>query len=240
MVAADPASPDGWLRTPGLLRLANALLHQNRPVDAARLLQGSARRRAHDGLPAAALQLGFGFQYAARAGQIRVREVQPGSSGNAVALLPDDVILKVNDIEMNAESAIRFGKLIAGPAGTKLKLTVRHAGSEESAGDRGLVKEPFLRDPATWEPLNSLRAAVDLRLAKEPRNAGLLEAARSWPASGPAPGPRWPTTPPRWKRLPSRNPRLPLPTSCGYMAAAPALISRWSSGNRRSTITPGS
>ncbi len=51
LVAADPSGPDGWLRTPGLLRLATALLHQNRPASAAALLQGGTRRRAFDGLP---------------------------------------------------------------------------------------------------------------------------------------------------------------------------------------------
>ncbi len=49
LVAADPAEPDAWLRTPGLLRLATALVHENRPGDAARLLQGGAKRLSQDG-----------------------------------------------------------------------------------------------------------------------------------------------------------------------------------------------
>ena len=53
LLAADPASPGAWLRTPGLLRLAMALLHQNRPGDAAALLAGGARHRAADGIPPA-------------------------------------------------------------------------------------------------------------------------------------------------------------------------------------------
>jgi WD40 repeat protein/tetratricopeptide (TPR) repeat protein len=52
LLAADPTAPEAWLRTPGLLRLATALLHQDRPADAARLLQGGAARRTQDGLPA--------------------------------------------------------------------------------------------------------------------------------------------------------------------------------------------
>src|SRR5262249_41282385 len=36
--AIQPIEPEAWLRTPGLLRLATALLHQDRPADAARLL----------------------------------------------------------------------------------------------------------------------------------------------------------------------------------------------------------
>ncbi len=64
LAAADPSSPpDAWLRTPGLLRLATALAHQNRPAVAAKLLQGGAKRRSQDGLPTAALQVGVGIAY---------------------------------------------------------------------------------------------------------------------------------------------------------------------------------
>jgi WD40 repeat protein/tetratricopeptide (TPR) repeat protein len=56
LVAADPKDPTAWLRTPGLLRLATALLHQDRPSVAATLLQGGAKRRAADGIPPAALR----------------------------------------------------------------------------------------------------------------------------------------------------------------------------------------
>ncbi|HEV3025391.1 MAG TPA: WD40 repeat domain-containing protein, partial [Pirellulales bacterium] len=55
LAAADPQEPEAWLRTPGLLRLATALLNQNRPAVAATLLQGGAKRRAADGIPPAAL-----------------------------------------------------------------------------------------------------------------------------------------------------------------------------------------
>ena len=52
LMAADPTEPEDWLRTPGLLRLATALLHQDRPAAAAMLLTGGAKRRTQDGLPA--------------------------------------------------------------------------------------------------------------------------------------------------------------------------------------------
>ena len=58
LVAADPAEPEAWLRTPGLLRLATALLHQDRPAVAAMLLQGGAERRSQDGLPAVVIRGG--------------------------------------------------------------------------------------------------------------------------------------------------------------------------------------
>ncbi len=52
LAAADPTHPEEWLRTPGLLRLATALWHQNRPRDATALLRGGARRREQDGVSA--------------------------------------------------------------------------------------------------------------------------------------------------------------------------------------------
>jgi WD40 repeat protein/tetratricopeptide (TPR) repeat protein len=52
LLAADPSTPEGWLRTPGLLRLATALVHCSRPDMAAKVLQGGAERRAQDGFPA--------------------------------------------------------------------------------------------------------------------------------------------------------------------------------------------
>ena len=53
LVAVDRTTPGAWLRTPGLLRLARALVEENRPRDAAALLVGGASRRAADGLPPA-------------------------------------------------------------------------------------------------------------------------------------------------------------------------------------------
>src|SRR5262249_995127 len=51
LMAVDQTGSERWLRTPGLLRVATALLHQNRPHDAAVLLAGGAKRREQDGLP---------------------------------------------------------------------------------------------------------------------------------------------------------------------------------------------
>ena len=51
LVAADPATPAAWLRTPGLLRLAMALLQQGRPRDAAALLTGGTAPHPGRALP---------------------------------------------------------------------------------------------------------------------------------------------------------------------------------------------
>jgi WD40 repeat protein/tetratricopeptide (TPR) repeat protein len=114
--AADPTAPEAWLRTPGLLRLATALVHQNRPRDAAALLTGGAQRRTQDALPAAALQVGVG----------------------------------VNDAAT--------GELLHPPASF-----------------RGAKGDVGVDDAATGELLHPLGVTINERLAREPRNPGLLE-----------------------------------------------------------------
>jgi len=178
LISADPIAPEAWLRTPGLLRLATALLHQNRPRDAAALLRGGAKRRTQDGLPAAALQVGVGFAYSADDGAVLVTALLPGYPGPRAGLLAGDVILKVNDTELTRESLNKvdnkLDQLLAGEAGTKVRLTVRHSGSEQPAVIE-LTRERFVHDAATGELLHPLRAAIDEQLAREPRNPGLLE-----------------------------------------------------------------
>ncbi len=174
LAAADPSGPVAWLRTPGLLRLATALVHQNRPAVAAMLLQGGAQRRNQDGVPTAIDEVGVGVAYASADGPVRVTELLPGFPGSRAGLVPGDTILKVNDTELTRESIPNLGKLLAGDAGTKVRLTVRHPGSEKPAVIE-LTRERFVNDSATGELLSPLRALVEERLAKEPRDAGLLE-----------------------------------------------------------------
>ena len=57
--------PSSFLLTPGLLRLAMALVQENRPAVAATLLQGGATRRAVDGLPTAPSDVGLDSVYSA-------------------------------------------------------------------------------------------------------------------------------------------------------------------------------
>ena len=82
--------------------------------------------------------------------------------------------MKVNDTELTPESIPKLGKLLAGEAGTKVRLTVRHSGSDKPEVIE-LTRERFVNDPATGELLHPLRAAVKERLARQPRDAGLLE-----------------------------------------------------------------
>jgi WD40 repeat protein len=174
LLAADPTKPDGWLRTPGLLRLATALVHQDRPRDAAVLLTGGARRREQDGVMAAVDRAGLGFVFSVGDGTVRVTQLPPGFPGSRAGLVTGDTIVKVNDTDLTLGSLGKISQLLAGEAGTKVRLTVRHSGSEKQEVIE-LTRERFVNDPATGELLDPLRATVNERLAKEPRNPGLLE-----------------------------------------------------------------
>jgi WD40 repeat protein/tetratricopeptide (TPR) repeat protein len=174
LVAADPSGAGAWLRMPGLLRIATALLHQGRPAVAATLLQGAAKRRAQDGLPAVVDTVGPGFAYSAEDETVRVTELLPGFPGSRAGLVPGDTIVKVDDTGLTRESIPKLGALLAGEAGTKVRLTVRHTGSDKPEVIE-LTRARSVNDPATGELLYPLRAAVDERIAKELRDPGLLE-----------------------------------------------------------------
>ncbi len=119
-------------------------------------------------------EVGVGVAYAAEGETVRVTELLPGFPGSRAGLVPGDTIVKVNDTELTRESIPKLGELLAGEAGTKVRLTVRHTGSDQPEVIE-LTRARYVNDPATGDQLYPLRAVVDERLAKEPRNAGLLE-----------------------------------------------------------------
>jgi WD40 repeat protein/tetratricopeptide (TPR) repeat protein len=170
LAAADPTAPEAWLRTPGLLRLATALLHQDRPAAAALLLQGGAKLRSQD--PASSRVTGVGMKSEMEGGALRLKELVPGSPAARSKLLTGDVIVKVDGVEVT--NVPDFLKMLQGKVGTKHRLTVRHPGKTETE-DVDLVTENFRVDAATAELFSPLLAALEKRLAKNPRDAGLLE-----------------------------------------------------------------
>jgi hypothetical protein len=174
LVAAHPTEPEAWLRTPGLLRLAMALLHQDRPAVAARLLQGGAKRRSQDALPAISRVQGFGLRHVVEDGAVRLTGPEAHSPAARGKLLPGDVIVKVNGVDMTKSTIPNFEKMLEGPVGTKLRLTVRHSAGTQPE-DIDLVKEDYLVDDATGELFFPLLAALEKRLAEDPPHPGLLE-----------------------------------------------------------------
>ncbi len=174
LLAVQPTEPEAWLRTPGLLRLATALLHQGRPAVATMLLQGGAGRRRQDGLPPITRTIGFGFGFVVEDGAVRVTEPMVGSPAARSNLRPGDVILKVNDVAMTKETSPNAARLLLGNPATKVRLTVRHPGSTQTE-DIELVKQWYPVDRATGELLFPLRAALEKRLAEAPGDAGLIE-----------------------------------------------------------------
>jgi tetratricopeptide (TPR) repeat protein len=174
LLAADPHAPQDWLRTPGHLRLATVLLQQNRPVEAAALLSGGAKRRSADGLSAAVDRAGLGVTFSLADGQVQVAELLTGFPTARSDLRPGDVILKVNDTELTRESHRNLSSLLAGIAGTTVRLTIRRSGSDQPQVIE-LTREQFVHDPATGELLHPLRAAINAQLGQEPQHPGLLE-----------------------------------------------------------------
>ena len=138
--------------------------------------------------------------------------------------------MKVNDIKLTPESILKVGELLAGEAGTKVRLTVLHSGSDKPEVIE-LTRERFVNDPATGELLYPLRAAIQERLDKAPATPDCSSCAPSSPASGPTPRPRWPTT-----RLPSKwclsKTRGRWPTSRGCIFTEPMRWLLFGSGKR--------
>ena len=170
----SPEKPANWLRTPGLMRLATALLHQGRAAEAAGLLTGGAKRRSEDGFAAAVERPGLGFAFSYTDGTIRVTELLAGYPGSHEGIRVGDVVVKIDDLEVTEETIPRFVTGISGKAGTKVRLAVRHSGSDQTEVIE-LTRLEHISDPATGALLHSLRTAINERLAKMPVDAPLLE-----------------------------------------------------------------
>ena len=125
LAAVDPAGPEKWLLTPGLLRLASALLHQDRPEIAARILREvRSKSSGTEVLWSIPMQrLGFGFNIVN--GQVQIKLLQPGSPAERSSLAVGDVVLKINESELNEKSDSEVFDLLKGDGGTKVRLEVR-------------------------------------------------------------------------------------------------------------------
>jgi WD40 repeat protein len=166
-----PDEPQAWLRTPGLLRVATALLHQGRPAVAATLLTGGAECRTQDGLPPITETVGLGFAHRKAGDAIRVSQLVPGSPAANSKLQVDDVLLKINDVDVTTAT---LAKLVDVKAGTRVRLTVRHSRDDQTEVIE-LARERYLPDPETGELWRPLLAAIEAGLAKNLRDADLLE-----------------------------------------------------------------
>ncbi len=169
----DAATPEGWLRTPGLLRLATALLHQQRPAEAAMLLQAGAKHETQD--PAMRQVAGFGISFSTNSEEnVGIQTVVPGSPAARAKLRSGDVIVKVNGVDTTSSTLQQISRMLAGDVGTKVRLTVHHPG-QTTTQEVELVKANSLQDAVTAKLLATLQTTLDERLAMSPRDAGLLE-----------------------------------------------------------------
>lgn len=168
--SASSDSPENWLRTPGLFRLATALVHEGRPGDASRLVTGGASRRAQDGISKIINEAILGISFRIQNGQVQIVSVQPKLS--VAGLHVGDVILKINDVDVDQNSNV--GQMLSGDAGTRIRFTVRHANSQQ-VEDIEVVKQKEFLDTATNLTLSPLRELIGEKLAATPGDPGLLE-----------------------------------------------------------------
>ncbi len=174
LLALEPASAAPWLRTPGLLRVATALFHQNRHREAAALLAGGAERRTADGLPVVGGKGVVGILPASTGNLVTVGGVTAGGPAALAGLRIGDVIEKVNDTNLNPDNVREFNRLIASETGTVTRLTVRRAGSTQSE-QLELARELFGEDPTTAEWMRELWAALDERIGRDAMDPSLFE-----------------------------------------------------------------
>ncbi len=235
LMAAGPTDPGAWLRTPGLLRVATALLYRDRPDAAARLLESGERHRAQDGI----LTKVLGLWIEDVSGAARVTRLLPGSPASRAGLVPGDTLMAVGGTVLTDKSIAQLGVLLDGEPGTKARLLVRRHGRDKPEVIE-LTREWFIVDPATFELLQALRRDVTERLADRPRDVGLLELrvelaglSSQWDAQA--------TDFTRAIRVLAGQPGKAMSAPCvGSIAVAATHTSTSRSGRKPSTITPTS
>jgi WD40 repeat protein/tetratricopeptide (TPR) repeat protein/energy-coupling factor transporter ATP-binding protein EcfA2 len=168
----SPTAPEAWLQTPGHLRLATALLHQDRPVEAAALLTGGEKGRANDRFGTRVVA--FGFEYLTDQMPLKLFRVYRGSPAWQAGLRAGDQLLKFNDVDLTARTVADYVKAATGGVGTRLKLTIQRPG-QESPETVELTKARHLQNDALVEQMDSLFALVREKLAGSPNHPGLLE-----------------------------------------------------------------
>lgn len=168
----SPTAQDAWLRTPGLLRLATALLHEDRPVEAAALLTSGGKRSADDS--DGTRSESFGFSYAPLQYPLQLTRVYRGSSAWKAGLRVGDRLLKFNDLELTAERYLDFQKLVSGEPVTKLVVTVQHPNQQKTETVE-IIKSRYIRDDVIVEQIEAMSAVVNQKLAERPNHPGLLE-----------------------------------------------------------------
>jgi membrane-associated protease RseP (regulator of RpoE activity) len=176
LLAADPNRPESWLRVPGLLRVATALVHRHRYREAAALLTGGAKRRSEDGLIySIANSAQLGLMFTSVDGHVQINRLLPNSPAEKSGLRVGDAIVKVNDTELTSEDSLAaVSKLLSGDIAATLRLAVRRSGSNELEVVE-LTRQRFISDVLTGEQLHPLRAAIDQLLAEQPLDPLLLE-----------------------------------------------------------------
>ncbi len=84
---------------------------------------------------------GIGVHFDPRSGRLVVISPIPGSPAAKANILPGDVILEVNGTSLNGVPVAEAVRMIQGPAGRPVTLTILHAGEDEEPVDISVVRE---------------------------------------------------------------------------------------------------
>jgi eukaryotic-like serine/threonine-protein kinase len=163
-------TPDVWLRSPGLLRLAMALTHEGRHPEAALLLTGGEQRRVQDGN--GARRFGFGFAFTPTEFPFKVMQVFRGSPAWQAGLRVGDRIVKLNDVEVVAEKQARLLDLVKNASSVRIRFD--RPGMERPQSVE-VNKANNIADEVASRLIDDLFNAVNQKLADSPGDPGLLE-----------------------------------------------------------------
>ncbi len=166
----DSESLDEWLDSQGVIRVAQALLHNGQPSEASDLIAAVNRNLKRDGVTRNSL---IGIRSELGSFPVRLVAVYSGTPAARAGLRIGDMILKVNDQEITADNANQVTGLLKGDPGTRIQLLVRHSDSDEDEQIE-LIKELVLSDQQVRDQILALRDEVQVRMSEDSPSAGLL------------------------------------------------------------------
>ncbi|XZE55278.1 hypothetical protein SH139x_001280 [Planctomycetaceae bacterium SH139] len=158
--------PSDWLRIQGLLRLANAYLHEDQPEQAAKLLNDAKRRMIEDGTIGHLGQLRFDLESM----PVTIRGVRVRSPAWNAGLRVNDQALKFDETELNPDTLPNLLEKLQSKSVARILFTVRR---EE---DEALVFCDIPKDNAVVIELeNELLEEIDRQLSDAPEEPALLD-----------------------------------------------------------------
>lgn len=156
--------PRDWLRTPGLLRLAAALVKQDRVAEAAELLVDGKRRRFEDGVSPEQL----GCRLKRKSDSVEVSLVRPNSPAWRAGLQLGDEVTGFNQVTLTEAMFEEFERVNRDQSVARIPISILRGGTSQKLE---LVKP----NASLIDSTNALISEVKHRLEKSPDDAELLK-----------------------------------------------------------------